>query len=612
MKLNQRCGRTLFTVLMVVAGTTQISAAIPTAERNALIDLYNSTGGINWTHNAGWVGDPGTECSWERVTCDDAGTTVTRIDLHYSYLVGPVPASLSALTGLRYLNLNDNYLSGSIPASWGGLSSLTHLIIRDSGLTGSIPTELGSISTLQWLDLSDNELTGSIPASLGNLTLLRFLDLSWNDLTGSIPASLGSLSHLENLWLFLNDLSGSIPSELGNLSNLENLLLRDNELSGPIPPELGDLSFLLTLDLSSNQLTGSIPESLGDLSNLTELSLSSNQLSGSIPASLGGLSNLTRLLLGSNQLTGSIPPELGDLSNLVWLSLSDNQLTGSIPAEIGDLTGVQSMFLSRNQLSGPIPAELGDMTSLQYLWMVSNKFVGEIPAHLMNLTIYNQSGHVDWNGLYTDDPSLIAFLNQKFGPTWAATQTVAPANVVVTAVSDHSVWLSWDPVSYGDPGGYNLYVSPAGAGSWTLVDWTADKSTTQFPVAGLDPDTPYDFAVGSFTEPHASNLNLVVSDGSAPAMATTSDGGCAEPVVQWRWGDEVTLSVGGSFDSYQWSTGETTPTIVVPVPPSPRWYWVTVTAPGSCEETATALLDSDVFSDGFEAGDTSDWSASNP
>ena len=29
-----------------------VSAAIPTAERNALIDLYNSTGGINWTHNA--------------------------------------------------------------------------------------------------------------------------------------------------------------------------------------------------------------------------------------------------------------------------------------------------------------------------------------------------------------------------------------------------------------------------------------------------------------------------------------------------------------------------------------------------------------------------------
>ncbi len=270
------------------------------------------------------------------------------------------------------------------------------------------------------------------------------------------------------------------------------------------------------------------------------------------------------------------------------------------------------MFLSRNQLSGPIPAELGDMTSLQYLWMVSNKFVGEVPANLMNLTIYNGSGHIDYNGVYTDDASLIAFLNQKFGSTWAATQTVAPENVVVTGASDHAVWLSWDQVSYADPGGYNLYVSPAGAGSWTLVDWTADKTTTQFPVAGLDPDTPYDFAVGSFTDPHANNLNLVVSDGNGPVMATTSNGGCAQPVIESRWGDDVTLSVSGSFTGYQWSTGETTSTIDVPVPSTPRWYWVIVTSPGSCEETATVLLDTDVFEDDFETGTTSAWSGSIP
>jgi len=44
-------------------------------------------------------------------------------------------------------------------------------------------------------------------------------------------------------------------------------------------------------------------------------------------------------------------------------------------------------------------------------------------------------------------------------------------------------------------------------------------------------------------------------------MATTSNGGCAQPVVRSDWGTEVTLSVTGSFDTYQWSTGETTPTV---------------------------------------------------
>lgn len=289
-------------------------------------------------------------------------------------------------------------------------------------------------------------------------------------------------------------------------------------------------------------------------------------------------------------------------------------MTGPVPAELGSLAGLQSLFLQRNQLNGPIPAELGNLSSLQYLWMVSNKFVGEVPANLMNLNIYNGAGHIDYNGIYTSDPSMIDFLNQKFGAAWAASQTVAPENPIVTGVSDHSVWLSWGPASYGEPGGYNLYVSPVGAGSWTLIDWTADKSTTQFPVTGLDPDTPYDFAVGSFTDPHANNLNLVVSDPGAAVMATTSNGGCAQPVVLSSWGDNVTLSVSGSYDTFVWSTGETTPTIDVPVPSSPRWYWVRVTFPGSCEESTTVLLDPAdvVFLDDFETGNTSAWSASAP
>jgi len=615
MKLSLHYSLNVFTVVIIfVVGGSQVSAAIPTAERNALIDLYNSTGGVNWTHNAGWLGAPGTECSWERVICNSEGTTVEWLQQYNGYLVGTLPDSLADLTGLVYLDLSGNVLSGSIPASMGGFSNLTHLVLDDNDLSGSIPPELGNIASLQWLDLNENELTGEIPASFGDLSSLRTLILSFNQLTGSIPASLGSLSSLEALWIELNNLTGSIPTDFGGLSSLQSLRLRSNELSGPIPASLGSLSFLFYIDLDDNQLTGSIPASLGNLPNLTDLNLETNQLTGSIPAALGDLPIITNLYFGWNQLTGSIPPELGQLSTLVRLGLSDNQLTGSIPPELGSLSSLEALFLSRNQLSGPIPSQLGNLSSLQYLWMISNAFVGEVPTNLMNLNIFNGAGHIDYNGVYTSDPSLIAYLNQKFGSGWAATQTVAPENTAVAGVSDHTVWLSWDQVSYGDPGGYNLFVSPVGAGSWTLADWTADKTTTLFPVTGLDPDTPYDFAVGSFTEPHANNLNLVFSDMSPPVMATTSNGGCAQPVVQSTWGDSVTLSVSGNFDSYQWSTGETTPTIVVPSPVSARWYWVKVTFPGSCEEGATILLDPAgvVFLDGFETSDTSAWSTSLP
>jgi len=614
MSLSTKSGWILLIAAVVFfAGTGQSWAAIPTAERNALIDLYNSTGGADWTSNSGWLGAAGTECSWERVYCNFEETSVTEIRLYDHYLVGTLPDSLPNLTNLLYLDLSGNYLTG-IPASLGSMPNLTHLILDDSDLSGSIPTTLGSVATLQWINLENNELTGSIPSSLGGLAFLRFINFSFNQLSGSIPASLGSLSSIEHIWFELNDLTGPIPAELGDLSTLQTLWLRSNQLSGSIPASLGSLSSLTDLSLEGNELTGSIPASLGSLPFLIDLDLESNQLSGSIPTSLGDLANLERLSLGWNELTDSIPPELGQLSNLVQLGLSSNQLSGPIPPEIDGLTSLQSLHIHSNQLSGPIPAELGNLSSLQYLWMISNKFVGEVPTNLMNLNIYNGSGHIDYNGIYTSDPAMVTFLNQKFGAAWATTQTVAPENLVVTGVSDHTVWLSWDAVSYGDPGGYNLYVAPAGSGSWTLADWSADKTTTQFPVSGLDPDTPYDFAVASYTDPHMNNANRVVGDSGTPVMATTSNGSCAQPVIQSVWGSQVTLSVNGSFDTYQWSTGDTTPSTAVPVPTLPRWFWATVTSPGSCQETATILLDpaTVVFIDGFETGDTSGWYSSSP
>ena len=304
---------------------------------------------------------------------------------------------------------------------------------------------------------------------------------------------------------------------------------------------------------------------------------------------------------------------MGDLATLERLGLATNQLSGPIPPEIDGLVSLQSLRIHSNQLSGPIPAELGNLSSLQYLWMISNKFVGEVPANLMNLNIYNGSGHIDYNGVYTEDPSLIAFLNQKFGATWAASQTVAPENVVVTGVSDHAVWLSWDQVGYADPGGYNLYVSPAGAGSWTLVDWTPDKTTTQFPVAGLDPDTPYDFAVGSFTDPHANNLNLVVSDGNGadhgndlqwrlrPAGHPGSVGRRRDLVPRWKLRQ---LSVEHGRDDADHRR---------PVPLCAAMVL------GDCHVSRAPAKKplpppglGRVLMDDFETGDTSAWSASTP
>jgi hypothetical protein len=337
------------------------------------------------------------------------------------------------------------------------------------------------------------------------------IDLRWNGLTGTIPIELGNLSNLTGLILWTNFLSGSIPSELGNLSNLETLELDSNYLIGSIPPELGNLSSLKYLVLYANQLTGSIPPELENLSNLEYLVLFANDLSGSIPPELGNLSNLRYLWIYGNNLSGSIPPELGNLSNLEDLDLNDNTLSGSIPAELGNLSNLEELWLDWNSLSGSIPAELGNLSNLLSFYLNGNKISGEIPTSLTNLTnLYD--ANIGYNALYTNDGTLITFLNEK-DPDWAETQTIAPTGVSTSPYDATSIRVSWTPITYSsDPGGCMVSYSTIPGGPYTYFDITTDKTASSMIVTGLTPGTGYYFVVQTRTEAHTDNPNTVESE----------------------------------------------------------------------------------------------------
>ncbi len=309
-------------------------SSIPTpSPRDALVELYEATDGLNWENSTNWLSDRpiGT---WHGVTTDSNGW----------------------VTGLW---LNNNQLSGSIPPELGSLVNLTGLYLYNNQLSGGIPPELSSLANLTRLHLSGNQLRGGIPPELGSLANLTELYLGGNQLSGEIPPEFGSLANLTGLHLDNNQLSGEIPPEFGSLANLTRLHLDNNQLSGSIPPELGSLANLTRLHLYNNQLSGGIPPELGSLANLTELYLSGNQLSGSIPPELGSLVNLTGLYLYNNQLSGSIPPELGSLANLTRLHLSGNLLSGGIPPELGNLANLTRLHLGGNQhLTACIPEAL--------------------------------------------------------------------------------------------------------------------------------------------------------------------------------------------------------------------------------------------------------------
>ena len=170
-----------------------------TSDSLALVSLYNSTDGDNWTNRWNLMQPINT---WYGVTM--ANDRVTRINLNSNNLVGTIPRELGSLDQLQYLNLVNNQLSGSIPPELGDLAQLQRLILKDNKLNDTIPKELGKLTNLVLLNLARNSLTGTIPPQLSNFPRMRQFILSSNKLSGAIPEELGNLTKLSQLRLYDN------------------------------------------------------------------------------------------------------------------------------------------------------------------------------------------------------------------------------------------------------------------------------------------------------------------------------------------------------------------------------------------------------------------------
>ena len=234
-------------------------------DRAALVALYDTTGGTNWTDNTNWRGNSSIG-EWYGVTTNDDGR-VTELRLHQNNLSGQIPAALGNLSNLEVLLLLDNGLTGPIPPALGSLSNVRIFYLYQNQLMGDMPSSLGNLSNLERFSVRDNLLSGEIPSWLGNLTKLDWLRLDGNDFTGPIPPALGRLSNLTRLILGGNRLTGSVPSWLGGMGSLELLALNDNQLTGEIPAELGNLVNLQLIWLGGNALTGCVPAALQNVAD---------------------------------------------------------------------------------------------------------------------------------------------------------------------------------------------------------------------------------------------------------------------------------------------------------------------------------------------------------
>ncbi|OQW91777.1 MAG: hypothetical protein BWK78_03580, partial [Thiotrichaceae bacterium IS1] len=201
---------------------------IPVTECQALLSLYNSTGGANWRNKTGW-NQTNAPCSWSGVSCEEGH--VTEISLPNNSLTGP----LSTL-------------------NWPSLQSLN---LRNNQLTGDVPTSITTLPLVS-LNIECNQLTATDSSVIA---FLKSHNPDWNRCQLSFLSSppLTSINAGED-YSYTVGAQGTAPLTITALTKPDWLTLTDNGnktalLSGLTTNRVGTYHVVLQVQDFSNQKT---------------------------------------------------------------------------------------------------------------------------------------------------------------------------------------------------------------------------------------------------------------------------------------------------------------------------------------------------------------------
>ncbi len=413
-----------------------------TQDSLALVALYNSTDGPNWTNNINWLTGP--VSSWQGVGLTIGNGRVRQLVLQGNNLSGTLPPEIGDLTAMEVIFIGNNNISGTIPEEVSGMVNLTAFSASGNSLTGVVPEGLLSLPEIQSIALYGNSLS-ALPGNIGPADNLELLFLEFNQLEGEIPNSINSLTSLTSLRLNDNGLIDGIP-DLSGLPDLEFLSVSGNRLVfDDLEPNIGITTYqfwpqdsaLQSVDVSSEAgLEVILDRTLGGSANVYEwykdgllipgetgptLTLSSVQSSDAgvyhaqaTSPLLPNLEIITRPI--TLNISGSANIESDSLALVALYNATDgpnwdnndNWLTGPLDTWYGIIVAsfpsrrVTNVNLNYNNLDGFLPSEIGDLTEVQSLNLQGN---------------YNLSGTVPWEiGNLESVVSISLDFNQLTGP----------------------------------------------------------------------------------------------------------------------------------------------------------------------------------------------------
>ena len=426
---------------------------------------------------------------------------------------------IANLDAIETINMQNCRAMGFDISPFFNLPTVKHMDLSHNRLGeehGFIPdlNSLNSMTAIEYLDLSHNHISSDDSSlRLHDLLHLKYLDLSHNDLTfhsvefgGTVPLVHVDLSH------------NALEQEpwLQNATDLQYYDVSHNRIAFSYLSLFDNAPQLRHYNISHNKMT--VPYGMGPFpwvsnENLAHLDMSHNFFRFYDLQGLSNLSGLVYLNLSHNQIEGGLPHDIERLRALRVLNLSGNRLSGPLPYGLGMLEHLEKLFLAKNHLDIDSLALFGGMSRLKQLHLQGNAMIGEIPRHLVDLPQLERL-EVGYNALYTDDADVLEFMSAK-DPDWAATQTVAPKNLLVVPGGADGLLLSWDPIDHDSgEGGYVVYASESADGPFTVYGDTGDKTVTQMEVSGLEPGRAYFFNVRTRSEPGVRSPNFLLSDES--------------------------------------------------------------------------------------------------